>query len=68
MPACITDVGIAYPPLAGETFAAFPAHAQPTILRFCQEAHIIERNETHSDEKGAITVNNSKREIFQAIG
>ena len=27
------------PAVAGKTFPAFPAHAQPTILRIWQEAH-----------------------------
>ena len=32
-------VGIANPAVAGKTFPAFPAHAQPAILRIWQEAH-----------------------------
>ena len=27
--------------MAGKTFPAFPAHAQPAILRICQEAHAL---------------------------
>ena len=32
-------VGIANPRCTGKTFPAFPAHAQPAILRILQEAH-----------------------------
>ena len=28
-------------PVAGKTFPAFPAHAQPAIVRICQEAHDV---------------------------
>ena len=35
----VMHVGIAKPRVAGKTFPAFPAHAQPSILCIWQEAH-----------------------------
>ena len=40
MPGSLTS-GFLWSRWRGKTFPAFPAHAQPTILRFCQEAHRI---------------------------
>ena len=37
----VMHVGIANPRWPGKTFPAFPAHAQPTILRIWQEAHCL---------------------------
>ena len=40
MHAGIADKRFALKPVEGKTFPAFPAHAQPAILRIWQEAHI----------------------------
>ena len=47
MPGSLTSVFL-WSQWRGKTFPAFPAHAQPAILRIWQEAHALTRNDSNT--------------------
>ena len=52
-------IGFRLPAVAGKTLPAFPAHAQPAILRISQEAH-----ETRVSEISATNMGNEPIQIY----